>query len=269
MGFIIYIHQSVANPFNCNECICMRKSPHHHLSEITANCTREAVESLKLLKVFDEKIDAIDFTGQKFTQLFSYMFYNIRLTIIKNVTLTNCEIKDIHKNAFKHMSKLQSLDISNNVIELLDKDTFEDVHHLKILNISHNYIKDINKDLFAHLIYLKTVDLSYNYIIITDNNLLFPYSMHITRIWLNNNTITNIYDNLNNLYYLEFLALHNNPWDCDCISDMLFEKSKKISPISPKCNTPSNLNGREWREITANDFKCNSTHHPTSKKKIE
>ena len=77
------------------------------------------------------------------------------------VSLDRMDLRYIEDNAFRLLSRIDTLILSNNELTLLRKDTFAGLTNLRVLDLSHNTINRIENS-FDHLSNLQILDLSHN-----------------------------------------------------------------------------------------------------------
>lgn len=83
---------------------------------------------------------------------------------VLNVMFDNNGIEVVDKNAFKGLSKLQTIYLNGNRISCLHPDTFQSSLVLQAIYLQYNKITAIDQNLFRNLPQLQAVDLSYNLI---------------------------------------------------------------------------------------------------------
>jgi len=92
----------------------------------------------------------------------SLLFKYKNLHEIREIDLSNNNIKTIKRYAFHDLKNLTEINLAYNQIESIDKDIFHDIQHLKKINFSNNKLTSINKHAFKNLPNLAEIDLSMN-----------------------------------------------------------------------------------------------------------
>ncbi|XP_045528399.1 leucine-rich repeat-containing G-protein coupled receptor 5-like [Pieris brassicae] len=130
---------------------------------------------------------------------------------LKALHINNNNIKMIYDSPFRHLTRLEELNLSGNQLshieELFQFDSYP--NKLKKLCLSHNAIQEIPGDTFFELTNLKELDLSYNSITELYEE---PFSnlTNLVILKLNHNNIKNLNGAMNNLFNLKHLYLAHN-----------------------------------------------------------
>ncbi|KAH9425765.1 hypothetical protein DERP_004983 [Dermatophagoides pteronyssinus] len=154
------------------------------------------------------------------------------LVHLESLTIQNCGLPFIPKNAFAHsshrLSKLARLDLRNNQIRQIDSNTFNSLESLRILDLSRNLINDLPAnslnlslgepccDSYRCRDIHYFIDLSYNNL--TDES-FSPNTFNINcsiELRLTNNSIRFLKENtFRPLFrYYTMIQIYNNPLDC-------------------------------------------------------
>ncbi|XP_065559990.1 protein slit-like isoform X2 [Artemia franciscana] len=149
------------------------------------------------------------------------------------------EITRIRANGyFKSLPSLTKLDLRRNMINVIEPMAFDGAVALLEMHISENKLKEIHNKMFAGLVNVKTLSLSDNQI-----TCITPGS----------------FDYLRSLTALNLLG---NPFHCSChlswFGDWLRKKEKEVSTGTPRCHSPTPLNGMPIQEVPSYDFRCSS-----------
>lgn len=80
--------------------------------------------------------------------------------------ITSCDLKALHKNHLKDLSKIKYLDLLGNRIEKLDSNTFEYTPNLLEILLNNNKIKFIGLELLTPLKKLKYINFGGNICIV-------------------------------------------------------------------------------------------------------
>ena len=204
-----------------------QKLTKQHLSEI--NTTKLA--SLRLTH-FD--LPTID---QETFQIFN------KLTILY---LTNCHIKCIHSEAFKHsFGALEILDLSHNKIAQLEENTFAGLSSLTRLDLEFNEISSLGSECFAGLRKLIELSLRGNRIRDLEQSVL-ERLLSLKTLNLAKNQLTRI--NRNSFNQLNWLYLDYNP--IQTIEDDAFENAKKLERLTLSYCKLKVINNRMFTGLT-------------------
>ena len=111
---------------------------------------------------------------------------------LKHLSMQGSRISEIRNQTFVGLSDLQVLNLANNELKNLDGHEFTNLPHLRELYLQKNQLVSIEPETFKHLKYLTVLRL--------DGNLLISFP-----IW-----------ELSSNPSLNYLALANNWWQCDC-----------------------------------------------------
>ncbi|KAK2709137.1 hypothetical protein QYM36_012956, partial [Artemia franciscana] len=149
------------------------------------------------------------------------------------------EITRIRANGyFKSLPSLTKLDLRRNMINVIEPMAFDGAVALLEMHISENKLKEIHNKMFVGLVNVKTLSLSDNQI-----TCITPGS----------------FDYLRSLTALNLLG---NPFHCSChlswFGDWLRKKEKEVSTGTPRCHSPTPLNGMPIQEVPSYDFRCSS-----------
>lgn len=252
---------------------------------------------------------------------------------ITSLLLSNNQISKIKPKAFEHMKNLIKLDLSGNILEgrnmeknqffdlvkleillmernplhLIKKDTFHfmklfsmkhldlshcdisqieagaiDVPSLEYLDLSWNKLETFHKESFRMLVYLKTLDLSHNQftsldqapnmprlqVWILDNNKINNVSMreamlhlvyHIEHMYIRNNDLSRFNKDSFpwELETLKGIYLDNNPIDCDCKMKWAVRQTDlQGRNFTIPCDAPSKHRGKNLLDIPPDELRC-------------
>lgn len=190
--------------------------------------------------------------------------------------IPNLIVQRLDENIFSPLYSLEILKIRNGNIPFVEFDTFSKLLRLKELHMTNCMIEEISMDTFFGANQLEIVDLSNNLLKSIPPGLF--YDQHeLKEIYLNDNLLTYLPSDIFKLNSLKMVNLLNNSWDCTCelknwrqgltnkirsrkIEHKCSENSLKYNKLacassaiqtytfdhklSPKCATPSNLQGK-------------------------
>lgn len=232
----------------------------------------------------NSKLQKVTLDGNKFETLPNFTLPNKEPFQIYTFSCKNCGLKTIHKNTFKNMpavislnlaynnftfvqdmfdyiSSLRMLDISNNNINILAPGAFDNNRNLETLNIAGNPLMDLNPENFAHTKAIRKIDAS---------------NCRLYKLWTNNATKLEslrkllLADNqLTTLSIVDFkilpglqaIDLHNNPlkFDEQLCKVINYLERNSIYPIEysdPKTNPEEafaddvdNFTSNQWSEF--------------------
>ncbi|CRL06507.1 CLUMA_CG019640, isoform A [Clunio marinus] len=198
------------------------------------------------------------------------------LTSLVYLEIPNLSVPQMDQNTFASLDNLQILKIRSGNIPFIEFDTFSKMLKLKELHIRHCKIEEISMDTFFGAKNLEIVDLSHNLIKEVPPG-LFDDQHDLTEILLVDNQLKTLPSDIFRLNSLKMIHLLDNPWECNC--DMKFWRQEMTNKfrsgktdnkcsgnvlkhdklncdgtttmtytfdhkLSPRCKTPSNLEGK-------------------------
>ena len=221
------------------------------------------------------------------------------LTKLRRLLMQNNKISEITPDTFQNLNRLEALDLNNNKLEHLDSAVFNGLVNLTDINLGENNLQYLHPDTFVGLPNLKTIYLHDNPTlhIPTDRNFIHSHSLTFLSLFrcnissLSAETFANVsalerldlrYNNLRTvdinilrtLPKLSVLGLGGNPLHCDCQLQEVWwlcedrNIKTRIVDSMPKCDTPSERNGKPWWVLeelqclegnTAYDGECKNT----------
>ena len=211
-----------------SNCINLKEIKLGDISNVTSLKPLKNLQSLEKIFIVkgctnDAFCDILEIDKIREIRILNSPIYKIpkNQSLVKNLTLKNCLISDIHN--ISTYKTLEELDLSYNVIEEIDG--VQELKILNTLNLSNNKIMDIQ--FLKDVISIKDIDLSYNKIRETDalSSLKFVEELNIS-----NNEIASVL-NFSMLRYIKKL-------DCS------FNNILTLEPM---------VNNTSIQEIHAND----------------
>ncbi|XP_028166689.1 connectin-like [Ostrinia furnacalis] len=182
----------------------------HNTSKLTLTNTRgvaisyiptNALKYTKALIRLDVKYCNID-------KIEAFAFAN--LSLVKEITLRDNQIKVVERNAFSHHPSLKSISLDQNNIAEINRDVFVDLPALEKLYLTGNKITTIHDKAFIHLENLRELELDKNSIF-SLNSETFSGLKKLEKLELSSNSIEVIGDNtFLPLANLRFLNLGEN-----------------------------------------------------------
>nr|XP_061807132.1 leucine-rich repeat, immunoglobulin-like domain and transmembrane domain-containing protein 2 [Nerophis lumbriciformis] len=131
-----------------------------------------------------------------------------------NITLMNIK-------SLEGLANLTELRLQGNKLTSIPWTAFLDTPKLKILDLKHNRLDVLPEHSLRHLPELTYLDLSFNQlsVISKDVFLNWPVYQKEERVWAKEGSVSNV-----------ILALHNNPWLCDCRLKGFVEFIRAVGP---------------------------------------
>ncbi|XP_005407988.1 PREDICTED: leucine-rich repeat, immunoglobulin-like domain and transmembrane domain-containing protein 2 [Chinchilla lanigera] len=152
----------------------------------------------------------------------------------------------IHLGALNHLRELRELRLEGNKLRAVPWTAFRDTPHLKVLDLKHNRIDVLPEQALQFLVNLTYLDLSSNRLTVVSSSVFvnwLTYQKH-QHSACGAEILSSI-----------VLALHNNPWECDCRLRGLVQFVKSVSfPIILVnsyliCQGPLSKAGQLFHEI--------------------
>ncbi|KAJ9584584.1 hypothetical protein L9F63_021072 [Diploptera punctata] len=214
-----------------------------------AECTNSSLNTVP--DNLSTEIQILDLTGNPLRELPKDAFSLVNLINLHKLFLRDCNIEDLHKEAFRKLEILIELDLSGNRIHILHPGTFRENVRLRILTLSRNPIQKLADGLFNNLTFLQTVEFS-DCQLSHIGRKTFMNVPNLKTLALDGNNLTTMkVESLQSLHMLNGLVLHNNPWNCDChlqaFRDWTIERRLYAQPTA--CAEPPVLHGKLWSDF--------------------
>ncbi|XP_010622371.1 carboxypeptidase N subunit 2 [Fukomys damarensis] len=216
--------------------------------------------------------------------LFSGLFRLERLWLQHNA------LHHLPDTIFSDLSNLTALSLKANELQVLPAGLFTYTPHLRSLSLSYNYLGVFAEGVFANLSSLETLMLSHNRIERLPAG-LFRDLRALIQLHLESNNLTalpaGLFHNLSRLellnlswnklstlpeglfdsnYNLFNLALHSNPWQCDChlawLSRWLRLWNNQLLHSRAFCAGPAHLHGQVFRALREDQLVCPVSGYP-------
>ncbi|XP_004644048.1 carboxypeptidase N subunit 2 [Octodon degus] len=216
-------------------------------------------------------------------ELFSGLFRLERLWLQHNA------ISHLPPTVFSDLGSLTSLSLQGNALRTLPADLFTHTPHLLSLSLSHNQLVTIAEGAFTNLSSLVSLTLSHNAIVQLPAG-VFRDLQGLVKLYLGSNNLTalppGLFHNLSSLELLNLsqnqlstlpeglfstnhnlfnLALHGNPWQCDChlawLSSWLHVWSDPLLHINAYCAGPAYLRGQLMPSLKEEQLVCPASGH--------
>uniref|UniRef100_A0A8C6U183 Leucine rich repeat, Ig-like and transmembrane domains 2 n=1 Tax=Neogobius melanostomus TaxID=47308 RepID=A0A8C6U183_9GOBI len=144
------------------------------------------------------------------------------------------------------LANLTELRLQGNKLTSIPWTAFQDTPKLKILDLKHNRLDVLPEHALRHLAGLTYLDLSFNRlsIISKDVFLNWPLYRRTEKTWSKEGVVSNV-----------VLALHDNPWTCDCRLKGFVEFIRAVSPpiilmnSYLMCKSPASRVGKFFHEV--------------------
>lgn len=210
-----------------------------------------------------EETQVLDLSNNNLDILESKVFQELHLVNLQKLFISKSGLYEISDEAFVGLRGLVELDLNNNKITKVPSVALSSCPDLMKLILNKNGIRIIEKNAFQHLSQLASLELSNCEI----NNIekgAFNGLKSLEKLRLNGNKLKFIPElTLPLRTDLRDLALHNNPWHCDChLRSMQSELKLSNTPATafqesqPICNTPIKLHDKPIKDIKIDDLAC-------------
>ncbi|KAG1651706.1 Leucine-rich repeats and immunoglobulin-like domains protein 3 [Nymphon striatum] len=203
-------------------------------------------------------------------------FHNQKESLMQ-LHLTQTNLKSLPLETISFLEKLDTLEVSFSNLEVLPSfGNMSSAHLLKKLYLNNNYVTTLFNNTFGpELTSLQLLDLSHNKIDEIESP-TFLQGLPISHLYLQNNRLTEIPKQLQNLENRAFVNMESNlieemdklnllkllnkniytefegnPTKCDCSIAFLVVSHKNIYG---KCVSPSRLTGKYFYQLTLKDF---------------
>lgn len=169
-----------------------------------------------------------------------------RVSALEFLWLNFNEITLMNIKSLEGLSNLTELRLQGNKLTSIPWTAFQDTPKLKILDLKHNRLDFLPENALRHLPGLTYLDLSFNQlsVISKDVFLNWPLYRRSERTWGKEGVVSNV-----------VLALHDNPWACDCHLKGFVEFIRAVSPpiilmnSYLMCSSPGSKVGKFFHEI--------------------
>ncbi|XP_066999506.1 uncharacterized protein kek5 [Anabrus simplex] len=221
-----------------------------------AECTNASLTTIP--SGLSAEIQSLDVSGNRIPALVGDAFKSVGLINLHKAYLRECEIQELHKEAFHGLQILIELDLTGNRIHSLHPGTFKDNVRLRILYLNRNPIQKVYDGVFSNLPFLQTVEMSECQIAHIGHK-AFSNVPNLQSLRLDRNNLTNMKpDILKHMDKLKSLELYNNPWNCDChlkaFRDWIIQRNLYAQPTA--CHEPPSLHGKLWSDLESDSLAC-------------
>ncbi|XP_072881889.1 leucine-rich repeat, immunoglobulin-like domain and transmembrane domain-containing protein 2 [Hemitrygon akajei] len=127
----------------------------------------------------------------------------------------------MHTRCMQGLSKLSELRLQGNKLRSVPWTAFQDCPALKILDLKHNRLDALPEYALGYLTNLTYLDLSFNKLTVVSGDVFLNWPVYLR---------TRQHDDPGDGVSNVVLALHDNPWFCDCRLEGLIDFFKSMSP---------------------------------------
>ncbi|XP_044033966.1 leucine-rich repeat, immunoglobulin-like domain and transmembrane domain-containing protein 2 [Siniperca chuatsi] len=156
------------------------------------------------------------------------------------------EITLMNIKSLEGLANLTELRLQGNKLTSVPWTAFQDTPKLKILDLKHNRLDVLPEHALRHLPTLTYLDLSLNQLSVISKDVFINWPLYRTaeKVWGKEGLVSNV-----------VLALHDNPWLCDCRLKGFVEFIRVVSPpiilmnSYLMCSGPASKAGKFFHEI--------------------
>lgn len=156
------------------------------------------------------------------------------------------EITLMNLKSLDGLANLTELRLQGNKLTSVPWTAFQDTPKLKILDLKHNCLDVLPEHALRYLSGLTYLDLSFNHLSIISKEVFLNWPLYRTteKTWNKEGIVSNV-----------VLALHDNPWTCDCRLKGLVEFIRSINPpiilmnSYLMCKNPPSRVGKFFHEV--------------------
>ncbi|XP_069744317.1 leucine-rich repeat, immunoglobulin-like domain and transmembrane domain-containing protein 2 [Narcine bancroftii] len=148
------------------------------------------------------------------------------------------DITVMHTRCMEGLSKLSELRLQGNKLRTVPWTTFQDCPALKILDLKNNRLDGLPENALRHLTNLIYLDLSFNRLTVVSGDVFLNWPVYLR---------TQQYDGPGDAVSNAVLALHDNPWFCDCRLESFVHFFKSIKPPLILMNSYLTCSGPDTR----------------------
>jgi len=227
----------------------------------TADCAQKSFTTIPnfLSTNIDNGIQVLYMDGNYITELGKNAFSAVGLVDVQKISLKNCHIQKVHRDAFAKLNILTEINLEGNNISKLELKTFDGNKGLQSLVLSRNQISHLKGYQFPPLSNLKKIYLANTGLKEVSQKAFNNLGPSVEEIDLSGNHLRTLQDTtFLPLSNLKTLKLHDNPWVCDCKLKSFrdYTHFRSLNNGNPKCYEPDRLADRTWSDVESLDFAC-------------
>ncbi|TRY73214.1 hypothetical protein TCAL_01957 [Tigriopus californicus] len=223
----------------------------------TAECQNNAWDRVPTFELPD-RIQVLQLANNPISILPKQLFQGLGIINVQKMFLQNCNITEIHPDAFQGLEILIELDLRHNGIRQLHPGTFlgnkrirklwlshnplhtlssfafPSIPHLRILDLSHTRLSKLGRSTFMELEYLEVLHLRDNHFRRLDKRVFLP------------------------MQQLKSLTLERNPWQCDCrlLDFWQWLMKENLFSLPTACESPQKLQDTTWDKLSVGLLAC-------------
>ncbi|XP_043836280.1 leucine-rich repeat, immunoglobulin-like domain and transmembrane domain-containing protein 2 [Dromiciops gliroides] len=209
---LVFLEANPAYPACNPECLCSDDSfgrsllcMDTSLSKILGNIPKD----IKKLRIENSHLTELPYGSFSNNSALEFLWLNFN-----NITV-------IDPGALEHLRDLKELRLQGNKLCTVPWSAFQATPVLNILDLKHNRLDALPKQALQYLINLTYLDLSFNELVVVSEDVFIQWPMY-----QKSQQFISRAEGISNVV----LALHNNPWMCDCHLKGLVQFFKFIRP---------------------------------------
>nr|XP_018898490.1 PREDICTED: leucine-rich repeat, immunoglobulin-like domain and transmembrane domain-containing protein 2 [Bemisia tabaci] len=251
---MLFLDVSGTNDTCPSVCHCKWKS-----GKRTVECVDRGL--ITIPQGIDPETQVLDMSGNNLQILPRETFAKSSLLNLQKLFLRSCRLGQIDEKALRGLTNLVELDLSHNLLTSVPTLTLADAPSLRELSLAQNPISKLDANAFQGISGLIKLDLSHCELHIIAAN-AFHSVESLEYLHLDGNRLSELRPKtVDVLSKLHGVALHDNPWFCDChlrATKIWLTNHNIPYPVPPACEAgPQRLQGRTFSELYVDDFACN------------